>query len=713
MSQYSRTKFEGNSIPATPTTADLEREMIDQNGKSKVDDAPSTATPQDAWYTGMLSSFFGGNTCDDRNDTKSSGLGTKDPTGSTGTSTPQVLSLAMLSTNPLESDSKIRLPGENDEEREDVDNDSTSSGTVSTLGRGLGDDLKSLPSIAGGTLPGEDSKSLDDFENDFPVAMSPKAKSPRANKPRDLPKNESVESLVEKKIKNLKSERPSRESKSVPYLRRKVFPMTAGRYDTEYDDQERDPDSILETRRQLLVHELRHAVSTFGRFDVRCANITAALGDLYDENREYKQSLRLHKDAVSVYSIKLGDNHQTTLDAKLRLAEVQENSGDYDSAISTCFHVMNMTKALKSDKDPAAAEITTRIAGTLRKKGKYELAIKTLKRALKTYRDILGDTHPSVSTTVDSIASLYITIGDFAKASAILEEVVKLKAATIGMTSKEVAASLSELATSYECAEQYSKAMKNLKKAYKIYADIVGESGEKSILTLERIALIYQATGQFKKAAIAYLGVLRGRKRALGESHPTVADTYFHLGVSLRESNQQDKAFKCMKQALNIYVGEGKDMHDVEMIAEVMHELAIIHKGNHNMGDAIKTFKQEIAVRRKLGQPEYPLIAQTLNHLGVAEFEIKNHNRALNYFMEALTIYEKRGTTLGTDFAEVLYNTGLVFESLRNRQRARDAFLEAARIFKENGYVETHPHYAKAIGKLKRLGHGGQTELKM
>jgi tetratricopeptide (TPR) repeat protein len=650
-----------------------------------------------------LSTFFGGHACDDRNDTKNGGLPSSQPSSS-----------ALLNPNPAEPDSKMRIPSDNDEEREDIDNDSTSSGTVSTLGRGLGDDLKSLPSVAGGVVPGEDSKSLEDFENDFPSPMSPKTKSPRANKAREIPKNESVESLVEKKIKNLKSERPSRESKSVPYLRRKVFPMTAGRDDSEYtDDQERDPDSILETRRQLLVHELRHAVSNFGRFDVRCANITAALGDLYDENREYKQALRLHKDAVSVYSIKLGDNHQTTLDAKLRLAEVQENSGDYDSAISTCFHVMNMTKALKSEKDPAAAEITTRIAGTLRKKGKYELAIKTLKRALKTYRDVLGDTHPSVSTTVDAIASLYITIGDFAKASAILEEVVKLKAATIGMTSKEVAASLSELATSYECAEQYSKAMKNLKKAYKIYADIVGESGEKSILTLERIALIYQATGQFKKAAIAYLGVLRGRKRALGESHPTVADTYFHLGVSLRESNQQDKAFKCMKQALNIYVGEGKDMHDVEMIAEVMHELAIIHKGNHNMGDAIKTFKQEIAVRRKLGQPEYPLIAQTLNHLGVAEFEIKNHNRALNYFMEALTIYEKRGTTLGTDFAEVLYNTGLVFESLRNRQRARDAFLEAARIFKENGYAETHPHYAKAIGKLKRLGHTSQTDLKM
>lgn len=662
------------------------------------DEKPRLAAPTDdqtdAWYTGVFSFFGGASAEEERND--------KHPSGVMICGTDKGRSMS-----PYES-SMIPLPGMqvSEEMREDIDNESTSSETVSTLGKGLGDDLRSLPSVNGG-VPGEDGSSLS-LENISLSRKEAEGSSRRTNRPST--KNESVESVVEKKINNLKFERSTRESdNSIPFLRRKMFPKISGR--TDIPLEQGTPDSVLETRRQLLVRELRRAVEKFGRYDPKCANVTAALGDLYDENLEHKQAIRLHMDAVSVYSAKLGDDHQTTLEAKTRLGQVQENAGEYDDAIATFFGVMNMTKAIHGNKDPAVSDAMTRVAGTLRKKGKYELAIKTLKRALKIYRDVLGDSHRSVSSTVDSIASLYVTIGDFTKASAILEEVVKLKAATMGMSSKEVASSLSELATCYECAEQYGKAMKNLKKAYKIYADVSGESGEKAILSLERIALIYQATGQFKKAAIAYLGVLRGRKRALGESHPTVADTYFHLGVSLRESGQQDKAFKCMKQALNIYVGEGKDMHDVEMIAEVMHELAIIHKANNNVGDAIKTFKQEVAVRRKLGQPEYPLIAQTLNHLGVAEFEIKNHNRALNYFMEALTIYEKKGTESGTDFAEVLYNTGLVFEAIRNKQRALDAFIEAAHIFRENGYDDDHPHLSKAVNKLLRLGHSCQCSI--
>jgi tetratricopeptide (TPR) repeat protein len=592
-----------------------------------------------------------------------------------------------------------------DDHREDVDDESTTVSTVSTLGKGMGDDLASLPSVKDSIA--EEDESMASLETEGHSRSQDIKKEPKSKKvSRSVSKVINVEDVVERKISNLKIDGSEAETcserNSVPFLRRKLFPHTSGRDAT---NSQSNSDTILETRRQILVRELRNAVNRYGRYNTRCANITAALGDLYDENREHKQAIRLHQDAISVYSVKLGDDHETTIEAKTRLGKVQQNAGEYDDAISTFFNVLCMVKALKGDKDPLSSDAMVNLADALRQNGKYDLAVKTLKRALKVSREALGDSHPSVSRTVDEIASLYITMGDYSKGSAILEEVIKLKAATKGIGSEEVASSLSELATCYECAEQYSKAMKNLKKAYKIHVDISGESGESAVLTLERIALIYQATGQFKKAAIAYLGVLRGRKLALGESHPTVADTYFQLGVSLRESKQRDKAFKCMKQALNIYVGEGKDMHDVEMIAEVMHEMAIIHKANNNTEDAIKTFKQEIAVRRKLGQPEYPIISQTFNHLGVAEYESRNHNKALTYFMEALNIYKTKGHSSGTDFAEVLYNTGLVFDALRNKQRAHDAFLEAAHIFKMNGYDETHPHLSKAAKKLRRLGH--------
>ena len=458
----------------------------------------------------------------------------------------------------------------------------------------------------------------------------------------------------------------------------------------------------LEARRQILVKELRSTISTYGRYDVKTANISAALGDLLDESKQHEQSIKLHRDAVEIYSSKLGDDHSTTLEAKLQLGRVLENAGKYDEAINIYFLVTVMRRAINGEKDPSAADSLVLMANALRNKDDYDQAIKELKRALKIYREALGDAHSKVSTTVDEIASLYVTVGDFEKSAAILEEVVKLKAVTQGMQSQAVATTLCSLATTYECSEDFPKAMKSLKKAYKIYTEMDGYSSKEATNTLNRIAQLYEATGDYDRASIAYLGILRGRKITLGDDHLLVAEAYYKLGHSLRESGQHEKALKCLKEGLPIFVNKGVEINDVEMIAEVMHEMALINKERKRFNEAAKIFKQELGVRRKIGQADYPMIARTLNHLGVTEYEMKNNNKSLKYLIEALTIFKDRAEG-SVECAEVLFNTGLVFESSRNRERAMEAYDEAARIFKEHGYKESHPHLAKAVRKIERL----------
>jgi tetratricopeptide (TPR) repeat protein len=458
----------------------------------------------------------------------------------------------------------------------------------------------------------------------------------------------------------------------------------------------------IESKRQSLLRQLQSTVTSYGQYDVRVAAIDAALGDLFDESNKSEQAIKMHRAAVDIYSSKLGDDNDRTLQAKLELGRVMENAEKYDEAIAVYHQVTMMRRAIYGEKDSSAADSLARLAGALKKKEEYGLAIKELKRALKVYRESLGDAHEKVSITVDSIASLYKKLGDFEKAAAILEEVVKLKAATKGMKSKPVASTLLALASTYECAEDFSKSMKTLKKAYKIYTDMEGHSSIDATTTLDRIAKLYEATGDNDRASIAYLGVLRGRKMLFGEDDIMVAQTYFKLGHTLRNNGQYDKALKCMKEALPIFVSKGVEMHDVEMIAEVMHEMALMNKEKHRYSEAVRIFKQELGVRRKIGQPEFPLVARTLNYLGVTEYEMKNNNRALKYLIQALTIY-KDNAERSAECAEVLYNTGLVFEATRNKNRALDAYNEALRIFRERGYNDTHPHLLKVVGKIDNI----------
>ena len=633
---------------------------------------------EDPWYSGMLSTFFTSPT-EERDMSEGSHFDAK-----------------------ANSRNSNQYRGEGEESRDGVEDDLSTGDSLGSLGKGLGDDMKSLPSVNDDFLPG-DTESLSSLDN--LSLQKDEIISSALEKLRASIKKDSVESVVDKKIKNLDAEKIIADGDvDMPHLKNKMFPNTSGR-SSEVNENQKPPSSLLEARRHILVSELRQALGGLGRFHTRCADITAALADLYDESQEYEEAIRLHKDAVSIYCVKLGDDNETTLQAKIRLGEVQENAKNFDDAISTYFYVMSMAKGVLGEKDPKVADIMVKMAVTLRKQEKYDLSIRLLKRALKSFREVLDDSHPKVSSTVDAIATLYLIVGDFTKATVILEEVVKLKAATIGAESKEVAGSLTQLASCYECTEDYDEAMKTLKKAYKIYSDADGETGELSLETLERVALVYQVSKQYKKAAIAYLGVLRGRKRVFGESHPTVADTYFHLGVSLRESGQNDKASKCMQQALNIYVGEGKDMHDVEMIAEVLHELAIIHKSKQDWVEATKTLKQELSVRKKLKKADDTAMARSLYHLGTIELECKNFAKALAYCNEALSIHERARQTSDVAYGEILYTTGLVFQCMRKKQRSHDTFEKAACIFLENGYNDDHPHLVTAVASMKKYGH--------
>lgn len=464
----------------------------------------------------------------------------------------------------------------------------------------------------------------------------------------------------------------------------------------------------LETRRDLLIKELREAVAIHGRYDVKCANISAALGDVLHESGQDEEAIKLHRDAITIYSCKLGDDHPTTTNAKIRLGLVQEEAGQYDEAITSFYLATSMRRSTLGEQDPLVGDGFKLMANSLRKKGDCIQAIKELKRALKIYREALGDSHEKVSATVDEIASLYVLVGDFGKSSAILEEVVKLKAATLGTRHAAVAETLCTLATTYECGNHLEKAMKSLKKAYKIYTENGGFSSGDAATVLNRMARLYEAMGDHQRAAIAYLGVLRGRKQIHGSENLIVSETYYDLGRTLRQTGQLDKALKCMKEALPVFVTHASAVDEAVMIAEIMREMALIYKDKKNYADAAKIFKQELGVRRKLGQPDFPIIARTLNHLGVAEYENGNHTRALRYLVEALTIFQGQGEE-SIDCAEVLFNTGLVFEAVKNNQRAIEAFTEASRIFRSHGYAMDHPHLSKANTKIEKLAQGKAT----
>jgi len=582
------------------------------------------------------------------------------------------------------------------EESDDIAGDEQSVSSVSTMGRYFSD-LASLPSVQESTQDDHSMFSMGNLSalaDNGDVNLTPPSDS-------DLGFFQGNKNGINDVLKS------SKEKYNLPNLASMEalieISEDSGRSSPEGSAVLEEKGASSEIRRQNLCKELREAMETYGRYDLRCANIAAALGDLFCESEENEQALQVYEEAIAIYSAKLGDHHLTTLDCKTRIAKMQEKHEEYDKAIRLYYDVISMRKALSGSKHLGVAEALFLMSKALEKKGSVEQAIKEMKRSLKIYRETLNDTDPKVATCVDEIAKMYTKTGDVEKASAILEEVVKLRAATLGVNHEEVASSLLDLATALETTEEYEKALKALKKAFSIFSNLENEKSQNATEALERIAMCYQSMGQGDKAITTLVGVLRSRKEVLGDKDRQVAVTFMKMGTLLREEGHHQKALRCMKHSLSIYVAEGKDMKDVAKIAEVMHEMALIHQSKRALLDACKVLKQEVAIRQKMGKSELPQVVKTLNLLGITELNLKNNKSALKHFMEALAICEKR-PGMQMLFGETLLNTGLALKESNHKQRANEAFLEAFKIFKKEGLSNQHKLVADTVKEMTRIG---------
>jgi len=138
-----------------------------------------------------------------------------------------------------------------------------------------------------------------------------------------------------------------------------------------------------------LAKDLSEIQEKHGRYDLKCAPLLTNLGELYSQREDFNSALNIFLQIVTIYSTKLGDHHNSTIESKCRCAKAYENAGKYDDAIAMYYQIMAMRKALKNDKDPDTANNLLLIAHTLRLKGNYIQAIRELKRALKWFVIVL------------------------------------------------------------------------------------------------------------------------------------------------------------------------------------------------------------------------------------------------------------------------------------------------------------------------------------
>jgi len=454
--------------------------------------------------------------------------------------------------------------------------------------------------------------------------------------------------------------------------------------------------------------ELRSAIKSFGRHDLNVAHTLVTAGDYYTEASDYDRAHSLHKEALTIYSTKLGDHDPRSVDCKVRIARVQLKQGKVDEALESFCQSMHMREALMGDEHPSVSEVRMHVAEIQRGKGHAKMAAREVKKALRGYREAYGDDHPKVADAVESIAELYTDMEEHEKANLIYSEMVKLRAAIDGHESVSVSKAMLKWSWSFEAMGNSSRALKLMKQAYAALVKQEGLAGATTAEALEGVGHIYATIGRKDKAIKAYTRVLNIRRQTLGENDPLTASTFVTIGRTLKEVNQPEKSLKCMKRAMSIYTHYDKTRkknektnEDINAIADSLHKVGLTFEDHGDNSLALKAFSKEMSLRKTAHYVDRKRVARVLNAVGVIQCKRGKFKNAMEFFTEALANMDTNGGRNAT-FAATLFNVGLALEKTGEMQKAFQTYAETLMMYKAEGLTEDNPMVSKVINKIKK-----------
>ena len=251
---------------------------------------------------------------------------------------------------------------------------------------------------------------------------------------------------------------------------------------------------------------------------------------------------------------------------------------------------------------------------------------------------------------------------------------------------------------------------------------------------------IHSSKREHALAIEAYIVTLRIYKQHYGDSHLSVANSLFNLGVSLNAKGSPDKGLRCFMKALRVSkVKLGEDHLDVadtyEQIArsnklilkyndaidyfekaliirkhlaggnelkasEIMHEMGIVYHEMEEYKSAEKAFKESLRIRSsKLGQ-DSTLVAESMFQLGSIHKEQGDMTSALKYCEECLRINKSQRNTPKSLIAEIYYSLGGIHFSQNNSAKSLCCYSKAMSLYSE----EHGPKHEKVVSCLMRKG---------
>lgn len=199
--------------------------------------------------------------------------------------------------------------------------------------------------------------------------------------------------------------------------------------------------------------------------------------EMLDARGESERAMEMRKQALAIYRLSLGNQHQFVATACINVAKSCVRVGRLDEAEELVAEAVAIDETIYGPEHPEVASDLSVQAAILQQRGDLNVAEVTMRRILRIYRRSLPDNHPQIAVALNNLAALMIQQQKPAQAEPLLRDAIAINRACLGSQHPDLATRLNNLALALRAAGKLKDALEPAQEALRVLVAHSKETG--------------------------------------------------------------------------------------------------------------------------------------------------------------------------------------------------------------------------------------------
>lgn len=192
-------------------------------------------------------------------------------------------------------------------------------------------------------------------------------------------------------------------------------------------------------------------------------------------------------------------------------------------------------------------------------------------------------------------------------------------------------------------------------------------------LALNKLGLSLDFSKEWDRASASYEKALRFSQKI--EDLSLVAEIYHNMGIVHRRRQEWQKAIKMLQKSLEVR----RNIGDLYGLSQCYNNIGRVYRNTEEWAKALEFFEASLAIRRELD--DLGGIAQCYNNIGVVLNQMGEYDKALDILRRSYEIRERIGHVMGLNYTR--YNLAMVFGNQRRYSEAAELLEKVVQVDKQ------------------------------